>query len=85
TFETVPLLMVASFWYLAMTSVLTVGQYYLERRFARGALREPPTTPVERVRRWFRRAYLARSEPPVLARSGPPGLPGLPGRPGPGR
>ncbi|MDQ1413149.1 MAG: polar amino acid transport system permease protein [Acidimicrobiaceae bacterium] len=86
TFETVPLLMVASFWYLAMTSVLTVGQYYLERRFARGALREPPPTPVERVRRWFRRAYLARSEPPVLARSGPPGLPGPPGPPGlPGR
>ena len=28
--------MVASFWYLVLTSVLTVGQYYLERHFARG-------------------------------------------------
>jgi polar amino acid transport system permease protein len=30
------LLIAASIWYLAMTSVATVGQMYLERRFARG-------------------------------------------------
>ncbi|GAA3627236.1 amino acid ABC transporter permease [Microlunatus ginsengisoli] len=35
-FETIPLLIVASIWYLAVTSVLGVGQYYLERHFARG-------------------------------------------------
>ena len=34
----IPLLIVASIWYLAMTSVLYVGQYYLERHFARGVL-----------------------------------------------
>jgi polar amino acid transport system permease protein len=35
-FETIPLLIVASIWYLAMTSVLYVGQYFIERRFGRG-------------------------------------------------
>ena len=32
----VPLLLVAGFWYTAMTTVLMVGQHYLERHFARG-------------------------------------------------
>jgi polar amino acid transport system permease protein len=40
TFEPVPLLLVASTWYLAITSVLMCGQYFLERRFARGATRK---------------------------------------------
>jgi polar amino acid transport system permease protein len=35
-FKTIPLLLTASLWYLLMNSVLTVGQYYLERRFSRG-------------------------------------------------
>jgi polar amino acid transport system permease protein len=52
TYETIPLLLTASIWYLFMTSVLSVGQYYLERRFARGALRELPPTPRQRFGRW---------------------------------
>ena len=32
----VPLLMVAGFWYLVITSVLMVGQHYLERHFGKG-------------------------------------------------
>ena len=36
TYETVPLLIVASIWYLILTSILTVGQYFVERRYARG-------------------------------------------------
>jgi polar amino acid transport system permease protein len=35
-FLTIPLLIVASIWYLAMTSVLYVGQYFIERRYGRG-------------------------------------------------
>lgn len=35
-FLTIPLLIVASLWYLALTSVLSAGQYFLERRFSRG-------------------------------------------------
>ena len=38
-FEPVPLLLVAATWYLAITSVLMVGQHYLERYFSRGASR----------------------------------------------
>jgi polar amino acid transport system permease protein len=38
-FRTIPLLVVASIWYLVCTSILYVGQYYLERYYARGATR----------------------------------------------
>ena len=36
TFETMPLLMVVSLWYLGITSVLTFGQFFLERHFSEG-------------------------------------------------
>jgi polar amino acid transport system permease protein len=49
-FAVVELLFVASIWYLALTSVLTVGQFYLERYFARGSVRELPPTPFQRFR-----------------------------------
>jgi polar amino acid transport system permease protein len=49
----VPLLMVASLQYLWVTSVLMVGQYYLERHYARGAVRNLPPTPLQRLRRWL--------------------------------
>jgi len=41
-YKVIPLLLVASIWYLILVSVLSVGQYYLERRFGRGygALRQ---------------------------------------------
>lgn len=39
-FQPIPLLMVAATWYLVITSVLMVGQHYLEKRFARGATRQ---------------------------------------------
>jgi polar amino acid transport system permease protein len=37
TFETIPLLIVASLWYLILTTVLSIGQHYIERHYARGA------------------------------------------------
>lgn len=39
-FEPIPLLLVAATWYLVITSILMVGQHYLERYFERGATRE---------------------------------------------
>ena len=39
-FQPIPLLLVAAAWYLLITSVLMVGQYYLERYFSRGASRK---------------------------------------------
>jgi polar amino acid transport system permease protein len=50
-FETMPLLIVASIWYLIVTTVLSIGQYYLERHYSKGALRTPPPTPMQRLRR----------------------------------
>ena len=44
TYQTIPLLIVASIWYLAMTSVLYVGQYFVERRFGRGFSRAEQMT-----------------------------------------
>ncbi|WP_181763721.1 amino acid ABC transporter permease [Streptomyces albidus (ex Kaewkla and Franco 2022)] len=42
TFETIPLLLVACLWYLVMTSVLYVGQSFIERHYARGVTRNAP-------------------------------------------
>jgi polar amino acid transport system permease protein len=36
TFTPVPLLIVASLWYLLFTSILMVGQHFIEKRFSRG-------------------------------------------------
>lgn len=44
-FNPIPLLIVASLWYLAITSVLMVGQYFLEKRFARGVGARPDAGP----------------------------------------
>lgn len=38
TYQIIPLLFVASIWYLIMTSLLMVGQRWLERHYARGRL-----------------------------------------------
>ncbi|HYJ55842.1 MAG TPA: amino acid ABC transporter permease [Mycobacterium sp.] len=46
-FEPVPLLMVAATWYLVFTSILMVGQFYLERYFSRGATRKLTTKQLE--------------------------------------
>jgi len=35
-FQPLPLLVVAAIWYLVITSILMVGQYYLERYYGRG-------------------------------------------------
>ena len=40
-FQTIPLLIVAAAWYLALTSVLSIGQGYIERHFGRGSSRGP--------------------------------------------
>jgi polar amino acid transport system permease protein len=40
--EVVPLLMVATVWYLIIMTVLSIVQYYIERHFSKGALRNMP-------------------------------------------
>jgi len=49
-FKTMPLLLVACVWYLLCTTILSIGQFYVERYFARGSLRTQPPTPIQRLR-----------------------------------
>ncbi|GAB2446036.1 amino acid ABC transporter permease [Nocardioides hungaricus] len=51
-YQTIPLLVVASLWYLVITSVLSVGQFYLERHFSRSVASSnarvaPPRAPTQ--------------------------------------
>ncbi len=61
-YQTVPLLMVASLWYLIVTTFLSIGQFYLERRFSRGERRQPPTPPWHRLARSILRLRPPRGE-----------------------
>ncbi|MGN6870790.1 MAG: amino acid ABC transporter permease [Solirubrobacteraceae bacterium] len=47
-YKTIQLLIVASIWYLAMTSVLYIGQYFIERHYGRGFSRAEQATMRER-------------------------------------
>ncbi len=44
TFETIPLLIVVAFWYLAVVSIMSFGQHFLERYFGRSDKRSEPMT-----------------------------------------
>jgi len=48
--DVVPLLMVATVWYVILTSVVSVAQFYVERHYSRGALRTVPPTPLQKLR-----------------------------------
>jgi polar amino acid transport system permease protein len=50
-FKTIQLLIVASVWYLALTSILYVGQHYLERYYGRGLARDERAGLTARVLR----------------------------------
>ncbi len=50
SYAVMEMLFVASIWYLVMTSVFSVFQYYLERRYARGSSRNLPATPWQKVK-----------------------------------
>ncbi|MER5827162.1 amino acid ABC transporter permease [Streptomyces mirabilis] len=52
--DIVPLLLVATAWYLILTSVVSVVQFYVERYYSRGALRSLPPTPLQKVRTGLR-------------------------------
>lgn len=54
-FQPFPMAIMASIWYLALTSVLMVGQYYIERYYAKGAMRELPPTPIQKLKARFGR------------------------------
>ncbi|MGU3437909.1 amino acid ABC transporter permease [Actinomycetes bacterium M1A6_2h] len=47
----VPMLMVATVWYVILTSILSIVQFYVERHYAKGALRNVPLTPIQKLRK----------------------------------
>ncbi|MDT7676416.1 MAG: polar amino acid transport system permease protein [Pseudonocardiales bacterium] len=62
----IPLLLVAAIWYLALTTVMSIAQFYIERHYARGASRVLPPTPIQRLR-----ASLRHAEATLRRRRGP--------------
>lgn len=58
-YQTIPLLIVASLWYLALTSVMSVGQFFIERHFGRGFSPRAASRPSRR------RRHTAADESPV--------------------
>ena len=75
--DIIPLLVVATIWYLALTSAVSVVQYYVERWTARGSVRSLPPTPLQRVRAAVRRgASGGASGASVGASVGPRGASG---------
>ncbi|WLP56721.1 amino acid ABC transporter permease/ATP-binding protein [Agrobacterium fabrum] len=51
--EVIPLLMVATVWYLVILTALSIVQHHIERHFSRGALRNPPPSLFATIFRTF--------------------------------
>jgi polar amino acid transport system permease protein len=67
TFQTIPLLITASIWYLLVTTVLTFAQSGIERRYSRGTTRNT-RTPLGR--RLLRNLTTFHAKPPAPAGTG---------------
>ena len=50
TLYVIPSLIGISLWYLLITSILSIGQFYVERYYARGTNRVLPKTPWQKIR-----------------------------------
>ncbi len=53
--EVIPLLMVATVWYLVIMTGLSIAQHYIERHFSKGAVRNPVPLPFQAFLSRFRR------------------------------
>lgn len=60
-FLIIPLLLVATIWYVVVTTVLSIGQYYVELHYSRGTRRREPARPLRRI---------VRANLPLLPRAG---------------
>ncbi|WP_082485946.1 MULTISPECIES: amino acid ABC transporter permease/ATP-binding protein [unclassified Acidovorax] len=72
--EVIPLLMVATVWYLVILTVLSLLQYYIERHFSKGALRSLPPSIFSGIaqRLWLARRVAVQGDTAVTA---PPAAP----------
>ena len=53
TYQTIPLLVVATLWYLALSTVLTFLEHFIERRLAVGRVPTPGAPERATMRRWL--------------------------------
>jgi polar amino acid transport system permease protein len=68
--EVIPLLMVATVWYLVILTALSIVQHHIERHYARGALRNPPPSLFSSLsRRLFPAAAKPAATEQVAARA----------------
>jgi polar amino acid transport system permease protein len=84
TYNPIPMLIVASTWYLLFTSILMVGQYFLEKRFARGVADRRPNKKADAATTLLTGALpvVAAGQPTVLLPPAPAtGSPGSPDSP----
>jgi polar amino acid transport system permease protein len=63
-FKTIPLLVVACIMYLILTTITSIGQYYLERHFGRGGSRNEPPTMIQRI--WANLTQILRPGTPTV-------------------
>ena len=64
--EVIPLLMVATVWYLVILSVLSFVQHHIERYYSRGALRNPPASLIAHTLARFGRSRDAAAIRPAV-------------------
>ena len=67
-YKTIPLLIVVSIWYLAATTVLSIGQYFLERHYGRGGPGVQSETLIHRIGR----GIFSRHDETATGDQGPP-------------
>lgn len=67
TFQVVPLLMVATLWYVVVTTVLAFVQYHVERHFSRGATRNAAPGMITRLTGAWRAVFPASATRPTPA------------------
>jgi polar amino acid transport system permease protein len=68
-FKQIPLLIVASIWYLFFTTILSIGQYFIERHYGRGTAAAGPQPLVARV---WQLVFSFRHSDVAEGKSGPP-------------
>ena len=64
-YKQIPLLIVASIWYLVLTTILSIGQYFIERHYGRGTARAVPPTLLMRI--WQSFSTWRHTEVPATA------------------
>ncbi len=72
-YKVIPLLMVASLWYLLVTTILMIGQFFLERHYSRGSGRPARVGFLERL--WDNLIHRRPKQPAFPVEAGVLGAP----------